>query len=103
MTDTSVRPTFQARIDALRLTKKTHTRQKLTDEGTHDVDDHGRIPWPDSIPFTVRPNHPNGRAHGIRAIGENFREWLRVHPVYIHPMSALAGAWMQIGIPDVGG
>ncbi len=103
MIDTTVSLTYQARIDALRLTKKKHTREKISDEGSHDSDDHGRIPWPEPIPFTVSANHPDGRAHGIRAIGENFREWLRVHPAYIHPMSALAGAWMRGSIPNVGG
>ena len=91
------------RIQALRRTKEEHTREKLRRRGHLDIDDHGWVPWDGPIPFTVTPNHPDGRAHGIRAIGENFRAWLEVHPLYIHPMSALAGAWVQFGPPDVGG
>ena len=36
------------------------------------------------------PNHPSGGCYGCAAIGENFRRWLDVHPLYIHPMSSLA-------------
>ena len=106
MTDTTeptVPISYQARIEALRQTKSEHTNEKIRRGLAHDSDDHGNIPWPEPIPFAVQPNHPDGCAHGIRAIGENFREWLRVHPVYIHPQSALAGAWVKTGIPDVGG
>ncbi|MFH1568644.1 MAG: pyruvate formate lyase family protein [Gemmatimonadota bacterium] len=94
---------YRTRIEALRLTKEEHTCEKLRRRGHLDIDDHGWIPWDDPIPFAVTPNHPDGRAYGVRAIGRNFRTWLEVHPVYIHPMSALAGAWVQFGPPDVGG
>ena len=83
----------QARIAALRETKTEHTLAKTARDGYHNVDDHGIIYWPDPIPFEVKPNHEDGYCHGARCIGENFRAWLDVHPVYIHPMSALAGAW----------
>jgi formate C-acetyltransferase len=85
--------TRQPWIDALRTTKLEHTQAKTARDGFHDVDDHGMIFWPDPIPFELKPNHPNGRCYGARCIGENFRAWLDVHPVYIHPRSALAGAW----------
>jgi len=94
---------YNDRIKALEQTKDEHTREKLRRRGHLNIDDHGWIPWDEPIPFTVTPNHPNGRAYGISAIGENFRAWLEVHPLYIHPMSALAGAWMQFGPPDTGG
>ncbi|HQE93912.1 MAG TPA: pyruvate formate lyase family protein [Anaerolineae bacterium] len=94
--------TYQQRIDALRETKLEHNRAKLARDGYHDVDDHGNIYWPEPIPFTPKSNHPSGGCYGARCIGENFRAWLDVHPVYIHPMSALAGAWAGF-IPGVGG
>ena len=94
---------YRQRTDALRMTKEEHTREKLRRRGHLDIDDHGWIPWDEPIPFSATPNHPAGGCHGIRAIGESFREWLTVHPVYIHPMSALAGAWVQGGPPGVGG
>ena len=94
--------TYQQRIDAIRETKVEHTKLKLEQRGFFDIDDHGYIPWPDPIPFKAKPNHPSGGCYGPKCIGENFREWLSVHPVYIHPMSALAGAWVS-GIPGVGG
>lgn len=84
---------YQARIEALTATKKEHTRLKIQHGGYHDIDDHGNIYWPDPIPFIPVSNHPNGGCYGARCIGENFRAWLDVHPVYIHPMSSLAGAW----------
>ncbi|MBT4101017.1 MAG: pyruvate-formate lyase [Gemmatimonadetes bacterium] len=103
MTDTMAAISYQERIQALRRTKIEHTREKLRRRGTLDIDDHGWVPWDEPIPFTPMPNHPDGKAYGIRAIGEHFRAWLQVHPVYIHPHSALAGAWVQVGIPGVGG
>jgi formate C-acetyltransferase len=85
--------TYEKRIEALRTTKIEHNDIKLKLHGYHDVDDHGLIPWPDPIPWEPKPNHPSGGVFGPKAIGENFRAWLDVHPVYIHPLSAVAGAW----------
>lgn len=96
-------PTYQQRIDALRETKRRHTATKVELYGYFDTDDHGYIPWMEPIPFEAVPSHPSGGCWGIRAIGESFRRWLDVHPVYIHPMSSLAGAWVRKGIPGVGG
>ncbi len=45
---------------------------------------------------------PDGGSYGIRCVGENFQRWLEVHPVYINPYSALAGAWVGF-IPGMGG
>ncbi len=78
--------TYEERIEALRTTKKEHNDIKLKLHGYHDVDDHGLIPWPDPIPWEPKPNHPSGGVFGPKAIGENFRAWLDVHPVYIHPL-----------------
>jgi pyruvate-formate lyase len=102
MTDTATSATCQSRIEALRQTKIEHTQAKIRSRGAIDTDDHGWIPWDEPIPFTPTATHADGNAYGIRAIGENFRQWLRVHPVYIHPQSALAGAWTRVGIPGVG-
>ena len=102
MTQTT-RLDYQARIDALRETKREHTDRKIAAYGHFDVDDHGCIPWPHPVPFTATPNHPSGGCYGIQAIGENFRRWLEVHPVYIHPASAIAGAWIYRGVPGVAG
>ena len=94
--------TYQEHIDALRQTKFEHTELKLKQRGFFDIDDHGCIPWSEPIPFKKKPNHPSGGCYGAKCIGENFRAWLEVHPVYIHPHSALAGAWVS-GLPGVGG
>jgi formate C-acetyltransferase len=96
-------PTIEQRIIALRETKSEHTVQKVAMGGYFDTDDHGYIPWTEPIPFQAKPNHPDGGCYGIKCIGENFRAWLEVHPLYIHPMSALAGAWVRKGIPGMGG
>lgn len=94
---------YQDRIEALRQTKSQHTDQKVATSGFYNVDDDGRIPWEGQIAFKPEPNHPSGTFRGARAIGTNFRRWLEVHPVYIHPMSALAGAWIFTQIPGMGG
>lgn len=96
-------PTYQQRIDALRELKGKHTDIKVKMGGYFDTDDHGYIPWTEPIPFEVVPNHPSGGCYGIKGIGENFRRWLEVHPVYINPMSSLAGAWVRKRIPGLGG
>ena len=93
---------YQQRTDVLNKIKMEHTAQKLEQTGYFNVDDDGRIPWPEPIPFTPKSNHPSGGCYGARSIGDNFREWLDVHPVIIHPQSALAGAWITY-VPGVGG
>jgi formate C-acetyltransferase len=96
-------PTYQERIDALRATKKRHTEIKVARFGHFDTDDHGYIPWDGPIPFEAEPGHPDGGCYGMACISKNFRRWLEAHPVYIHPLSSLAGAWVYKGIPGVGG
>ncbi len=96
---TTAEISYQERIDALRQTKSEHTGQQVKQRGYYDVDDDGRIPWEEEIPFEPQTNHPAGVCRGIRCIGENFRAWLQVHPVYIHPQSALAGAWIFTSVP----
>lgn len=93
---------YPGRIEALCQTKSAHTEEKIRQRGFFDIDDHGCIPWHEPIPFVRQPNHPSGGCYGAQCIGENFRAWLAVHPIYIHPMSALAGAWVS-GPPGVGG
>ena len=116
--------TYKERIDRMHDTKIEFTQRKMAAKGHHfdtidengnvtpylrytdsgslgeyfDVDDHGFIPWDEPIYFTPHYNHPDGIAVGMRALGENFRNWLNVHPVYMHPQSALAGAWIG-GLP----
>ena len=92
---------YEQRIEALRTTKKEHNDLKLKQFGYHDVDDHGMIPWIGPRVWEPKPNHPSGGVYGPKAIGENFRAWLDVHPVYIHHLSAVAGAWA--GMIRVGG
>ena len=106
--------TYQQRIDALRATKLAQTRDKQELIGSMDHDDHGLIlPPPDrrkivqtmsssGMPITdcliegfeVESNHPSGGFFGPRAVGENFRGLLECHPVYIDPVSSLAGGYM---------
>ncbi|MDD4869272.1 MAG: pyruvate formate lyase family protein [Kiritimatiellae bacterium] len=105
---------YTDRLMALCAAKSAQTREKQRVRGSMDSDDHGIILPPEElrrtvqsvnssgVPFTdvvldsfkPRPNHPNGNFYGPRACGENFRALLDVHPVYIDPMSSLAGAYM---------
>jgi formate C-acetyltransferase len=102
MTAATASTVFRARVEQLRQTKSAHTDEKVRRRGFFDIDDHGWIPWDEPIAFTAEPNHPEGGCYGARCIGENLRRWLRVCPVYIHPDSALAGAWVA-GPPGLGG
>ena len=103
MTSTiSAQSIYRDRIAALARTKLEFNAAKLAHDGFHDVDDHGNIPWPDPISFERVSNHADGGCYGARCIGQNFRRWLAAHPVYIHPQSALAGAWIT-PLPGVGG
>lgn len=106
--------TWQQRIDALRAAKLLQTKEKQTLIGSMDHDDHGLIlPPPDrrkvvktmsssGMPITdcllegyePKSNHPSGGFFGPRAVGENYGELLRIHPVYIDPVSSLAGGYM---------
>ena len=106
--------TYQERIEALRATKLKHTRDKWDVIGAMDFDDHAIIlPAPESrksvqvisgsgFPITdillkefePKSKHPCGGFFGARACGENFRRLLEIHPVYIDPMSSLAGGYM---------
>ncbi len=105
---------YRERIDALRKTKLKHTQEKWEVIGAMDFDDHALIlPPPESrkivnvisasgVPitdvllkeFVPKSNHPSGGFFGARACGENFRRLLEIHPIYIDPMSSLAGGYM---------
>ncbi len=43
--------------------------------------------------FDVQSNHPGGGFYGPRMVGENYGQLLRSHPVYIDPVSSLAGGY----------
>ena len=110
----NARLSYQERIDALRETKMRHTREKWDAIGAMDFDDHAIIlPPPESrnivevisgsgVPITdvllkefqPRSNHPSGGFFGARSCGENFRDLLDKHPVYVDPVSSLAGGYM---------
>ncbi len=106
--------TYPQRIDALRATKLAQTQDKWQTVGAMDFDDHALIlPPPASRKvirvvsgsgisitdvlfkeFQIQSNHPSGGAFGARACGENFRRLLEMHPVYVDPVSSLAGGYM---------
>ncbi len=89
-------------ISTLAAWKLEQNRIKIENKGFHNIDDHGYIYWKDPIPFERVSNHENGGSYGVRCVGENFRRWLEVHPVFINPYSALAGAWVG-PVPGMGG
>ncbi len=105
--------TYTQRILALRATKLAQTNDKQTLVGSMDHDDHGLVlPPPErrkivktmsssGMPitdcllegYTVESNHPSGGFFGPRAVGENYGRLLRAHPIYIDPVSSLAGGY----------
>ncbi len=106
--------TYQERIEALRRTKLKHTQEKWDVLGAMDFDDHAIIlPPPESQKivhvvsgsgiqitdallkeFEPESNHPSGGFFGARSNGRNFRKLLEFHPVYVDPISSLAGGYM---------
>ncbi len=95
MNTTDLTPiSVQERIETLTKTKYEFNMRKLAKLGSYDNDDHGWIPWDEPVNYEKIPNHADGGVYGARALGENFRAWLDAHPVYIHPYSALGGAWV---------
>lgn len=96
------RLTYMQRIEALSKGKAEQNELKIKLLGYQDFDDYGSIPWTEPIPFKTKSNHHSGGCYGARCIGENFKAWLEAHPVYINPMSSLAGAWVSV-IPGIGG
>ena len=106
--------TYQERIDQLRETKLAQTAEKQELIGSMDHDDWALIlPPPDrrkivkamstsGMPITdcllegyePKSNHPSGGFFGPKAVGENFGALLEAHPVYIDPVSSLAGGYM---------
>jgi formate C-acetyltransferase len=106
--------TYEERIDRLRATKLAQTAEKQAVIGSMDHDDWALIlPPPDrrkivkamstsGMPITdcliegyePKSNHPSGGFFGPKAVGENFGALLEAHPVYIDPVSSLAGGYM---------
>jgi formate C-acetyltransferase len=106
--------TYQQRLEILRKTKMKQTREKQEILGAMDSDDQGRIlPPPDLREvveymgpsgepvrdakmkgFKPKSNHPSGGFFGPKTCGENFRRFPETCPVYIDPMSSLAGGLM---------
>jgi formate C-acetyltransferase len=105
---------YQQRIDALRAAKMRITQEKQQIIGSMNHDDWGLIlPPPDKremvqtmsasgMPitdaliagFSVKSNHPSGGFFGPKIVGENYRALLELHPIYIDPISSLAGGYM---------
>lgn len=87
--------TYRQRLDKIRKTKLEQTEEKVRRFGrTMDGDDKGIIPLPGDFVFNPKSNHWSGGFFGPQACGENFRALLETHPVYIDPVSSLAGGWM---------
>ena len=90
---TTLSKDIQERITALRTTKIKENKKKLKQRGGFiNIDDHGFICFDG---FTFEAEYPEGKniLYGAKTIGENLGRFFKEMPVYIHPKSALAGAW----------
>ena len=105
---------YQQRLNALRESKIRQTQEKQELCGCLDADDLANIlpPMevrevvqtisPSGVPITdvrmkgvhIKATHPNGEFYGPRACGENFRALMDAYPIYVDPMSSMAGAIM---------
>ncbi|MCL2057605.1 MAG: pyruvate-formate lyase [Oscillospiraceae bacterium] len=83
---------FQERNEAIHQTKLKFNDEKIVMKGTYDNDDHGWIPLP-PFEYTRFKDAASGLTTGMDAVSRTFCAWLDAHPVYIHPYSAIAGAW----------
>ena len=86
--------TYDQRIAWLRQKKAEQTRAKLDKLGYVDEDDYGFVLAPEEFSWSPKPTHPSGSWHGVKAWGENFRDLMEHHPVYVDPCEALAGRCM---------
>ena len=115
MTNTA-RPelTYERRLEMLHQTKLAQVRQKREMSGPRDADEQGLVPLPPEAAEIVEAmsgsgvlvkdlvlkgyeptsNHPGGGFFGPKAVGENFRRLLEVHPTYLHPANSMAGVYM---------
>lgn len=85
---------FHQLIQDIKRTKLEFNDLKIKGWGHHDSDDHGWVPL-ERPEFEPEVDAECGLSTGPALIGRNFRSWLAIHPVYIHPSSALAGAWIS--------
>ena len=105
---------YDQRLHALRATKWQQTLEKQAILGAMDYDDWGIVLPPvgarevrkaisgSGIEITdvviqgvdIASNHPSGGWFGAEISGRNYRALLDAHPVYVDPMSSLAGAYM---------
>ena len=83
------------RIRSMHDSKIYYNDEKLKRYGGHiDIDDHGFICF-DELEFTPE-THEDGMVYGSGMIGRNLRRFMNAIPAYIHPESALAGAWAGV-------
>ena len=114
MDATIVGISYRERIERLRAAKLEQTAEKREVVGTMDHDDWGMVLPPEErraltrligssgAPITdvklsgidLESNHPSGGFFGPAICGRNFRTLLELHPVYIDPVSSLAGGYM---------
>ena len=82
-----------SRITAMHETKIETNRKKLAScGGSYNNDDHGFIRFED---FKFEADYPQGTdiLYGAETVGKNLGRFLAELPAYVHPKSALAGAW----------
>ena len=93
-------PSFQQRNEMIRKTKLEFNDKKLEMNGHYDNDDHGWIPI-EPVTFPYYKDERSGLVTGMDAVSRTFSAFLDAHPPYIHPYSAIAGAWAHAcSLPD---
>jgi pyruvate-formate lyase len=89
--------TYREKIDRLRIQKEQQTQDKIKAYGRmgfFDTDDKGTVLPPEGWSWTPEASDANGGWFGNQAVSANFCRLLQTHPVYIDPLSSLAGAYM---------
>lgn len=83
---------YQQRNEEIRKTKLMYNDQKLKIAGHYDNDDHGWVPL-GRVAHEVFRDEKSGLVTGMDAVSKTFCAFLDAHPVFVHPYSAIAGAW----------
>jgi formate C-acetyltransferase len=88
-------PSFGERCAEIRRTKLLFNDRKLQMSGHYNSDDHGWIPV-ERVRYERFKDEKSGLTTGMDAVSRTFCAFLDAHPAYVHPHSAIAGAWAQV-------
>lgn len=88
-------PSYQQRNEQIRKTKLAYNDRKLELRGYNNNDDHGWVPI-GTVEHAYFRDQESGLVTGMDAVSRTFCAFLDAHPPYVHPYSAIGGAWAHV-------